>query len=110
MDEQNITSIVNDNLVVTQLTFDGQTLRTNDNVDIRLLTNQDEYNYTQLTATPLNYGSFVVSNDYEYSISVGETLDNKIEKLEKENKELRKLIANLSSDFYTLIGKLQSEK
>lgn len=110
MDKQNIISIVNDNLVVNQLTFDGQTLRTNDNVDIRLWTNQDEYNYTQLTANPLDYGSLVVSNDYTYSISVGETLDNKIEKLEKENKELRKLIANLSSDFYTLIGKLQSEK
>ena len=51
-----------------------------------------------------------MSNDYTYNISINETLDNKIKKLEKENKELRKLIANLSSDFYTLIGKLQSEK
>lgn len=110
MDEENIISIVNDNLVVTQLTFDGQELRTNDNVSTRLWTNQDEYNYTQLTTSPYVYGGTVVSNDYAYSISVGETLDDKIEKLEKENKELRKLIANLSSDFYTLIGKLQSEK
>lgn len=109
MDEQNIISIVNDDLSVTQLTFDGQTLRTNDNVDIRLWTNQDEYNYTQLTATPFDYRNAVISNDDTYSISMGEIVDNKIEKLEKENKELRKLIANLSSDFYTLIGKLQSE-
>lgn len=110
MDEQNTISIVNDNLVVTQLTFDGQTLRTNDNVDIRLWTNQDEYNYIQLTSNPLDYRNTVISNDDTYSISMGETVDNKIEKLEKENKELRKLIANLSSDFYTLIGKLQAEK
>ena len=51
----------------------------------------------------------MISNDDTYSISMGEIVDNKIEKLEKENKELRKLTANLSSDFYTLIGKLQSE-
>lgn len=110
MDEQNTITVVNDNLTTTLLTFDGQTLRTNDNVDIRLWTTQDEYNYTQLTTNPYAYGVSVASNDYAYSTSVCETLDNKIEKLEKENKELRKLIANLSSDFYTLIGKLQAEK
>lgn len=110
MDEQNIITIVNDNLTTTQLTFDGQILRTTDNVDIRLWTEQDEYNYTQLTTNPYAYGVPVVSNDYAYSTSVGETLDDKIKKLENENKELRKLIANLSSDFYTLIGKLQAEK
>ena len=110
MNEQNTITVVNDSLAPATLTFDGQTLRTNDNVNISLWTGQDEYNYMQLNTNPHIYRDHVVSNDYTYNISISETLENKIKKLEKENKKLRKLIANLSSDFYTLIGKLQSEK